>query len=100
MTHTSGAAGDWWYVDLGRNAAIEDINVFNRIDSCCVSRLANFTVSISNSVNGSAVWSRNVTSAPSPNVTLNAGGVTGRYVRITQNLNQPLSLAEVEVRGN
>lgn len=99
-THTTGGAGDWWYVDLGRNANIENIRIFNRTDGCCVFRLANFTVSISNSANGSAVWSRNVTSAPRPNTTLNTGGVTGRYVRITQNLNQPLSLAEVEVRGN
>ena len=100
VTHTSGAVGDWWSVDLGRNATINDIRIFNRTDNCCISRLGNFTVSISNSANGSAVWSRNVTSAPNPSTTLNAGGVTGRFVRITQNLNEPLSLSEVEVRGN
>ena len=100
VTHTSGGVGDWWYVDVGANSTIQSINIFNRTDGCCIFRLGNFTVSISNTVNGPAVWSRNVTAAPNPDVTLNTGGVSGRFVRITQNLNEPLSLSEVQVMGN
>ena len=100
VTHTSGGVGDWWYVDLGSTSTIQSINIFNRTDGCCIFRLGNFTVSISNTVNGPAVWSRNVTAAPNPDVTVNTGGVSGRFVRVTQNLNEPLSLSEVQVMGN
>lgn len=100
VTHTAGGVGEWWYVDLGGNTTIQDINIFNRTDGCCVLRLGNFTVTVTNTVNGPAVWSRTVTTAPSPSIRLNVGGVTGRYVRISQNMNAPLSLSEVEVRAN
>ena len=34
-SHTSGEYGDYWEVDLGDNYIIEEVVVFNRIDTCC-----------------------------------------------------------------
>ncbi len=46
-THTMEGTDDpWWEVDLGREAAIEKIVVWNRTDGALGGRLANFTVRI------------------------------------------------------
>ena len=97
VTHTDpGNAPHWWEVDLGATYPIGQINVFNRTDNCCTWRLGNFTVSVQNA-SGSTVWSQTVTSVPNPSQSLNAGGVSGRTIRVDQNLSAPLSLAEVQV---
>jgi len=70
VTHTNSGIGEWWEVDLGQASTLEDIVVYNR-----------------------------TTAAPNPSTTITIPSVTGQFVRITQNLNQPLSLAEVEVFG-
>lgn len=101
VTHTNASdSNDWWEVDLGNTYTIDEIVVWNRTN-CCSGRLGNFTVQILNS-GGSVVWSSTVTSAPSPDVSLNTGGVNGETVRIEQNLtgSNPLSLAEVQVFGD
>jgi len=96
ITHTSTPNNNqWWEVDLGSTYSIGDINVWNRTN-CCSSRLGNFTVSVINS-SGNTTWSQTVTSAPNPSTTINAGGASGEVIRIDQNLNQHLSLAEVQV---
>jgi len=97
VTHTQGnSAGSSWEVDLQATYPIEDINIYNRTDGCCVFRLGNFTVKVLNS-SGSTVWQQTITTAPNPSTTVNAGGVSGQFVEIVQNLNEPLSLAEVQV---
>ncbi|MFK7925604.1 MAG: polysaccharide lyase family 7 protein [Bacteroidia bacterium] len=97
VTHTSGSQSNgWWEVDLGASYPIGDIVIWNRTDGCCTWRLGNFTVKVENA-SGSTVWSQTITSAPSPSIPINAGGVSGRVIRIEQNLNAPLSLAEVQV---
>ncbi|MEO0472106.1 MAG: polysaccharide lyase family 7 protein [Bacteroidota bacterium] len=96
ITHTDPAfSNGWWEVDLGASYPIGNIVVWNRTN-CCSFRLGNFTVVVKNS-GGSNVWSQTVTSAPNPSTTVNANGASGRYIRIQQNLNEPLSLAEVQV---
>ncbi|KQC28679.1 discoidin domain-containing protein [Flagellimonas eckloniae] len=89
----------WWEVDLGDNYEIDDINVFNRTNNCCSSRLSDFTVSVINS-GGTTTFTQTITTAPNPSVTLDAGGVTGQVVRIQSNLTTTLNLAEVEVYGS
>ena len=98
VTHTSSNDNDpWWLVNLGSNTNIGQVVVWNRTDNCCTFRLGDFTVRVINS-GGNTVFTRRITSAPSPSVTVNTGGVVGNRVRIEQNLNNtPLSLAEVQV---
>ncbi|GAA3523715.1 hypothetical protein GCM10022393_43220 [Aquimarina addita] len=97
VTHTaSGTVGAWWQVRLAESANIGEIKIFNRTDNCCISRLSNFTVKISDG-NGNWVFSKTYTTIPNPSMTIDAEGVLGRTVRIITNTTEPLSLAEVEV---
>ncbi len=89
----------WWEVDLGDSYSIDNINVFNRTDACCKSRLSDFTVSVINS-SGTTTYTQTITTAPNPSVTLDAGGAIGQVVRIQSNLTTTLNLAEVEVYGS
>ena len=99
VTHTSSNDNDaWWQVNLGSNTNIGQVVVWNRTDNCCTFRLGDFTVRVLNS-NGNTVFTQRITSAPSPSVTVNTGDVVGNRVRIEQNLDVPLSLAEVQVFG-
>ncbi|MDW5290820.1 T9SS type A sorting domain-containing protein [Formosa sp. PL04] len=88
----------WWEVDLGDEYTINDINLFNRTDACCTSRLANFTVSVINS-NGTTTYSQTITTTPTPSVTIDADGVLGQTIRVQSNLTSTLNLAEVQVYG-
>ncbi|MCH6257718.1 discoidin domain-containing protein [Puniceicoccaceae bacterium K14] len=96
VTHTSSEANPWWEVDLGSSSNIGDINIYNRTDSCCESRLTFFTVNVLDS-NRNSTFTQSFTSYPDPSITVNAGGANGRYVRIELDDTNPLSLAEVEV---
>ncbi len=89
----------WWEVDLGGSYEIDDINVFNRTDNCCKSRLSDFTISVINS-GGTTTFTQTITTAPNPSVTIDAGGAVGQVVRIQSNLITTLNLAEVQVFGS
>ncbi|MEL7144799.1 MAG: discoidin domain-containing protein [Bacteroidota bacterium] len=95
VTHTTAGIGQWWQVDLGSTKSIGEIKISNRTD-CCTFRLNDITVSVRNS-SGVELWSQNITSSSAPLLLTNAGGVSGQIIRITQNTNNALSLAEVEV---
>lgn len=97
ITHTATGIGEWWLVDLGANYEVEEIVIWNRID-CCSDRLDDITVSIE-SPNGAVYWEENVMSSSASSLTINVAEVSGQIVRITQNQNAALSLAEVEVYG-
>lgn len=96
VTQTETDFDAWWQVDLGKTVAIGEINIYNRTDVCCSSRLGNFTVSILNS-EGEEVYSKFVTESPSPSMIVDAFGVEGSIVRILLDDLNILSLAEVEV---
>jgi hypothetical protein len=53
-THTNDEQGAWWQVDLGSRKKISKIIIYNRTD-CCVDRLSNYQVTISNKA-ADAVW--------------------------------------------
>ncbi|KQC28676.1 carbohydrate-binding protein [Flagellimonas eckloniae] len=89
----------WWEVDLGGSFNIDDINVFNRTNGCCTSRLSNFTVSVING-SGATTYSETITTEPDPSVTIDAGGAVGEVIRIQSNLTSTLNLAEVQVFGS
>ena len=93
---TNGEENPWWQVDLGTDKVIGDINVFNRTDGCCKANMSNFTVSVTNDA-GTEVFSKTFTSFPDPSVTMNAGNVKGRIVKVQLNATAALTLAEVQV---
>ena len=96
VTHTANSDGSpWWQVDLGTTKNIGEIRLFNRTD-CCSNRLSNFTVSVLNN-SGTTTFSQTFTTQPSPSLTIDAGGASGSTVRVALNVNNRLSLAEVEV---
>lgn len=96
VTHTKNTYQPWWQVHLGGDYAIGDIKIWNRTDSCCISRLSNFDVFVYNSA-GTQVYKTTITSAPTPSVTINTGGVFGSRVRVKLKGTNVLSLAEVQV---
>ena len=93
--------GAWWQVDLGSKKNIKQIIIYNRTD-CCVNRLSNYQVSISDKVDFSThTYQQDFHVAPNPRkiIQLDASGKQGRYVRIQLLDSDYLSLAEVQVMG-
>lgn len=95
VTHTNSEAGAWWQVDLGDSHNIGDIQIYNRTD-CCSDRLSDFNVLVLDQ-SQNVVWSNHQTIYPNPSVTVNASGVSGRYIKIQLTGTNNLSLAEVKV---
>jgi hypothetical protein len=101
-------------LDLGAVATLQSVNLFNRTD-CCSTRLNNFYVLVSQtSMDGQslsqllanpAVTARYVATSGlvagnSPQeLTVDVGGVSGRYVRVQLVGTNQLALAEVQVMG-
>ena len=98
VTHTTNRNRPTWRVDWDDSYEIDEIRIFNRTDSCCTSRLSDFTVSVINS-SGNTVFSRVINGQAGPTTTIDTGGVTGNQVRVRLNGTNPLSLAEVQVFG-
>lgn len=108
VTHTSNEYQPWWQVDLGSINEIGFINLYNRTDSCCTDRLANFYVlvadvpfeseQLSTTLNQAGVASYYYEGIAPAQVSLTINEL-GRYVRVQLADNNPLSLAEVEVFG-
>ena len=109
VTHTANTFQPWWQVDLSGQANIDRINVFNRTDTCCTSRLSNFYVLLSNEPFGNRSLSQLLAdesvvnsfhSALTENaLVVNFDNAQGRYLRIQLRDSGVLSLAEVEVMG-
>ncbi|MBU2950956.1 discoidin domain-containing protein [Tamlana agarivorans] len=95
-THTANETNPWWEVDLGSARSIGDIVVFGRTDSCCKTRLTNFTVTVMDG-DRNTVFSQAFTAFPDPSIAIETGDVIGQIVQVQIDGTNPLSLAEVEV---
>lgn len=95
VTHTSNESNAWWELELENTSNINQIVIYNRTDSCCRTRLSDFSVSVLD-VNDNVVWTRFYTQTPLPTLTIDLK-TTGKKVKI--NLAGRLSLAEVQVYG-
>ncbi|MDO5969599.1 T9SS type A sorting domain-containing protein [Flavivirga aquimarina] len=95
VTHTASETNAYWQVTLDDTYNIGDINIFGRTDSCCLTRLSNFTVLVYDE--STRNFAKVVNSYPDPSVTVNANGATGNIIRIRSNTGASLSLAEVQV---
>jgi len=109
VSHTNMDTNAWWEVDLGASAAFSSVVLWNRTD-CCENRLSDYWVFISDVPfqptdtpatlqNRAQTWSSHQTTAPNPNVIINAFGVEGRFVRVQLSGTDYLSLAEAQVFG-
>lgn len=108
VSHTTLQAQPWWQVDLGAIQRIENIRVWNRTD-CCVERLSNFYVFVSDSPFTSenlnaiksqpGVWNYYQGGAAGRTTSVSVNR-SGRYVRVQLEGTNYLSLAEVEVYGS
>jgi hypothetical protein len=117
ISHTGQADNPWWQVDLGSSRPITQVDVFNRNDPCCMDRLRDWSIRLSND---GSTWTEVFRDARPEGAGLlttlnenlpifsgsNAGRTstsstwTARFVRIQ--INRPatwLSLAEVQVWG-
>jgi hypothetical protein len=107
VTHTAQETQPWWQVDLGSVSEVSYIDLYNRTDSCCTSRLSNFYVLLSdapfastdldNTLSQPGVESHYFASADSK-TTIDVDS-DARYVRVQLEGSNALSLAEVEVYG-
>lgn len=107
ITHTLEAPENWWELDLGALADIQQLTLFNRTD-CCGDRLSDFYVLVSDIpfVSSTLSGARNQpgvdayhfpgAAAATENLTI---GRSGRYVRVQLAGTNYLSLAEVMVMG-
>ena len=112
MTHTaSNSSQPWWQVELAASSSISDIELWNRTDGCCTSRLSNVVVFVSDQdMTGRslaqleadpAVDSFSVNGTLGRTTTINTNNATGRFVRVQLRGNPAvLSLAEVVVNGS
>ena len=99
VSHTLNESQPWWQVRLANDTTIGQIVIWNRTDSCCMTRLSNFDVFVYNQA-GTQVYKTTITETPNPSVTINTGGVTGNRVRVKlKSTSQSLQLAEVQVFG-
>ena len=109
ITHTNNETQAWWEIDLGAVSNIDVINLWNRTDSCCASRLSNFYVFVSDTPFSSKTLSTTKTQSgvssfyfagQASTTTLVDVNRSGRYVRVQLEGTNPLSLAEVEIIGS
>ncbi|TLW94488.1 hyaluronidase [Saccharomonospora piscinae] len=105
-TTSGGEAQPWWQVDLGDAAAIERIELYNRVD-CCAERVRDYHVLVSEkplpdtlaaALSDPDVTSRHETEQAGRPTTVDLA-TTGRYVRVWLATTDPteLNLAEVRV---
>ena len=102
VTHTNGNSNNpWWRVDLGNSFDINTINIFNRTNNCCTSRLDGAQVYIGNvnSTNPADYTQVGTLSGSTAVQTVSGSNTAGRYVMIRINGTGTLSLAEVQVFG-
>ena len=70
VSHTEAGKDPWWEVNLGADADLERIVIWNRTDNGLGSRLANFRVNILDAAR-QPVWEQMVAASPAPSVALN-----------------------------
>lgn len=95
VTHTNTETNAWWSVELAEESDIDQIVIYNRLDSCCVGRLTDFTVSVLDA-SDNVVWTKFYSNYPESILTIDLD-TTGKKVKV--NRNGVLSLAEVKVYG-
>ena len=110
ISHTATESQPWWEVNLGSASTLSEIQIWNRTDNCCVFRLSNFSVFVSDSPmtgrsfaqlrNDNSVTEFHIDGTAGRPTVIDATGVTGQYVRVQLEGTESLQMAEVVVLGN
>jgi len=109
VTHTAnGDAQAWWQASLSGVSSVTEIELWNRTNNCCSSRLSDFYVFLSDTpfastdvdetLNDPDVWSYFHAGAVGDSVSIPVN-TAGKYIRVQQTGSAQLSLAEVIVFG-
>ena len=107
ISHTNKEAQPWWQVDLGTQADISEVRLFNRSD-CCQDRLQDLYIMVSNQPFSGSLTS--LLNDPAVQATHFSGqaarpssialSTSGRYVRVQlRHSSQIFNIAEVQVMG-
>jgi hypothetical protein len=116
VTHTAQVDNPYWQIDLGARRTITQVDVFNRTDACCMNRLRNWSIRISDDgVNWTEVFRDDRMQGAGVLTTFSANGPMfqpfgvgrvqpgsswmARFVRVQINRLEYLHLAEVQVWG-
>ena len=112
LQHTQNGLGTWWKVDLGEEATLDRIEIYNRTTTSAnlLQRLKSFYVFVSQTnIDGNRSLSElstdgNIASTFFSGVagaveSLSLNQIQGRYIMIALEGNGPLHMAEVEVYG-
>lgn len=93
--HTASAANAWWQVVLPAAAVITQVVLYNRTDSCCVTRAQNVSVTI----DGTSYGVVPSTTGSWTSASLAISNVSGQTIRVTNGKTDYFHLAEVQVFG-
>lgn len=74
VTHTAVSDDPWWELDLGKNASVERIGIWNRTGDGIHTRLSNFRIALLNEAR-EEIWSQNIVDPPNPSVDLTPSNV-------------------------
>ena len=109
ISHTGNELSPYWQIDLQTVYNIDNVEVWNRTDACCVARMANYYIFVSDvpftsgnlntTLNQSGVWNSFNANYPNPSASIVVNR-TGRYVRVQLANQGELSMAEVHVFGS
>ncbi|MCC7420863.1 MAG: DUF1553 domain-containing protein [Planctomycetaceae bacterium] len=76
VAHTAAGDNPWWEVDLKDEAAIDRIVVWNRTDATTADRLANWKVTLLNTLR-EPVWQETIADSPKPSREFSLTGARG-----------------------
>lgn len=96
ISNTETENDSWWQVDLGSEYNIGEINMFKQTDGFYAPNLKTFAISVLND-SGEVVFKRYFFETPDPLVSVNAGGIIGKIIKVQSIGNISLALAEVQV---
>lgn len=109
ISHTKSDLYAYWQIDLQNIYNINNIEIWNRIDACCIARMSNFhvfvsdvpfsSVNLNTTLSQSGVWNTFTAAYPNLGINLNVNR-TGRYARIQLSGTGELNIAEVKIFGN
>jgi len=74
VTHTAISDDPWWEVDLGSDAAIERVTIWNRTSGDVHDRLSNFRIILLDAARN-VVWEQAVAGVPNPSADYSPGNV-------------------------
>jgi hypothetical protein len=83
VTHSATESNPWWEVELGANAEVREVRLWNRTDGELEQRLDGARVALID-LHGDVIWRSAALVAPEPMLSITFGGVHERAARIVE----------------